>query len=53
MPCTPVIPSPWIPGSPTVLVANMPALNDSSKLMCAYAGVIQIVIPGQATIQVP
>ena len=53
MPCTPVIPAPWIPGSPTVLVANMPTLNDSSKLMCAYAGVIQIVNPGQATIQVP
>jgi hypothetical protein len=53
MPCTPVIPAPWIPGSPTVLVANMPALNDSCTLMCAYAGVIQIVSPGQATIQVP
>ena len=53
MPCTPVIPAPWIPGSPTVLIANMPALNDSCKLMCAYAGVIQIVSPGQATIQVP
>jgi len=53
MPCTPAIPAPWIPGSPTVLVANMPALNGSSKLMCAYAGVIQILSPGQATIQVP
>jgi len=53
MPCTPIIPAPWIPGSPTVLIANMPALNDSCKLMCAYAGVIQIVSPGQATIQVP
>ena len=53
MPCTPVIPAPWIPGSPTVLIANMPALNDSCKLMCAYLGVIQFVNPGQATIQVP
>ena len=53
MPCTPVIPAPWVPGAPTVLIANMPALNDSSKLMCAYAGVIQILSPGQATIQVP
>ena len=53
MPCTPVITAPWIPGSPTVLVANMPALNDTCKLMCAYAGVIQIVSPGQAAIQVP
>ena len=53
MPCTPVIPAPWTPGAPTVLIANMPALNDSSKLMCAYAGVIQIISPGQVTIQVP
>ena len=52
MPCTPIIPAPWVPGSPTVLIADMPALNDSCTLTCAYAGVIQIVSPGQATIQV-
>jgi Domain of unknown function (DUF4280) len=53
MPCIPVIPAPWVPGSPTVLIANMPALNDSSKLMCAYAGVIQITNPGQSTVMIP
>ncbi|HZM98767.1 MAG TPA: DUF4280 domain-containing protein [Pyrinomonadaceae bacterium] len=53
MPCVPVIPAPWVPGSPTVLIANMPALNNTSKLMCAYAGVIQIVNPGQNTVLVP
>ena len=53
MPCVPVIPAPWVPGSPTVLIANMPALNNSSKLMCAYAGVIQIVNPGQTTVMIP
>src|SRR5215213_1794945 len=47
MPCVPVIPAPWVPGAPTVLIANMPALNNSSKLMCAWGGVIQIVVPGQ------
>lgn len=52
MPCVPVIPAPWAPGSPTVLIANMPALNNTSKLMCAYAGVIQIVSPGQTTVMV-
>ncbi len=52
-PCMPVIPAPWAPGSPTVLIANMPALNDSSKLMCAWAGVIQITNPGQTTVQIP
>jgi hypothetical protein len=36
-----------------VLVKNMPALNDSSKLMCMWGGVIQITSPGQMTVQVP
>ena len=53
MPCVPVIPAPWAPGSPTVLIANMPALNNTSKLMCAYGGVIQIVNPGQSTVMIP
>lgn len=53
MPCVPAIPAPWAPGSPTVLIANMPALNNTSKLMCAYAGVIQIVNPGQNTVLIP
>ena len=53
MPCVPVIPAPWAPGSPTVLIANMPALNNTSKLMCAYAGVIQITNPGQTTVMIP
>ncbi|NOU93626.1 DUF4280 domain-containing protein [Paenibacillus sp. LMG 31456] len=53
MPCVPVTAAPWAPGSPTVLVANMPALNNSSKCMCNWGGVIQVVNPGQATIQVP
>ena len=53
MPCMPVIPAPWAPGSPTVLIANMPALNNDSKLMCAYGGVIQITNPGQTTVMIP
>lgn len=53
MPCVPVTAAPWAPGAPTVLVANFPALNNSSKCMCNWGGVIQIVNPGQMTIQVP
>ena len=52
MPCMPMIPGPWAPGSPTVLVGGKPALNNSCKLMCAYGGVIQISSPGTANIQV-
>jgi Domain of unknown function (DUF4280) len=53
MPCIPVTPAPWVPGAPTVLINNMPALNNTSKLMCNWAGVIQIVAPGQFTHMVP
>lgn len=53
MPCIPNTVAPWAPGSPTVLIANFPALNNSSKLMCMWGGVIQINNPGQTTIQVP
>ena len=53
MPCTPVTTAPWTVGAPTVLVANMPALNDSSTLMCSFGGVIKINSPGQAQVQVP
>jgi hypothetical protein len=53
MPCIPVTPAPWAPGSPTVLLGNMPALNNTSKLMCTWAGVISIVYPGQVMEQIP
>lgn len=53
MPCVPVFPAPWVPGAPTVMLANMPVLNNTSKLMCAYAGVVSINMPGQMTEMVP
>ncbi len=53
MPCVPVTVAPWIVGSPTVLIGNMPALNNTSKLMCTWGGVIQITNPGQTTTMVP
>ena len=53
MPCVPVTPAPWVPGAPTVLIGNMPALDNQSKLMCTWGGVIQIVSPGQTTVMVP
>jgi hypothetical protein len=53
MPCIPATTSPWVPGAPTVLVAGMPALNNSSKLICMWGGVIQFTNPGQTTEMVP
>jgi len=52
-PCVPVTPAPWTPGNPKVLIAEMPALDNNSKLMCTWAGVIQITSPGQATVELP
>lgn len=51
--CTPVIPAPWMPGSSTVLVGNLPALNDTSTCVCAYGGVVQVSVSPATTAQVP
>jgi hypothetical protein len=53
MPCIPATPAPWMPGSPTVMLAFMPALNKSSTLQCVYGGVITVVVEGQMTHAIP
>ena len=54
MPCVPVTVSPWVPGSPTVLIANFPALNNTSTCMCTWpGGIITIINPGQTTVMIP
>ncbi len=53
MPCIPATTAPWAPGAPTVLLANMPSLDNTCKLMCMWAGVIQVISPGQMTHLIP
>lgn len=53
MPCIPVTTAPWTPGAPTLLISNMPALNNSSTLMCMWGGVISVTVPGQMTEMIP
>ena len=53
MPCIPNTPAPWVIGAPTVLLGNQPTLDNISKLMCVWAGVIQFVTPGEFTVMVP
>lgn len=53
MPCMPVTPSPWVTGSPTVILANAPALNNTATLNCVWGGLITFVNPGQATHMIP
>jgi hypothetical protein len=52
MPCVPVTAAPWAPGSPTVLLRGMPALSQTCKCMCNWAGVISITNPGTVKTQV-
>lgn len=47
MPCVPVIAAPWAPGHPKALINKMAVLNATSKCMCNWGGVIQVVVPGQ------
>ena len=47
MPCVPVIPAPWVPGSSSAKVKTLPALAATSKCKCTWGGVIQITMPGQ------
>jgi hypothetical protein len=52
-PCTPMTTAPWMPGSTTVMVANMPALNSTSKCLCMYGGSISVAVPTAMTETVP
>lgn len=45
-PCVPATAAPWAPGSPTVMVRGMPALNSTSKCVCSIGGSISILNPG-------
>jgi len=53
MPCIPNTVAPWVPGAPTVLLGNMPTLDNVSQLMCMWGGVITFTDPGEETVQVP
>lgn len=51
--CVPVTVAPWAPGVPTVTVCGQPLLNNTSKLMCAYGGVIQVSMTPAVTVSTP
>lgn len=53
VPCVPATTAPWIPGSPTVMIGKMPAIQSSCQLMCMWAGVITVSQPGQFTVNAP
>jgi hypothetical protein len=51
-PCTPVTPTPWIPGKPTILSGPAPAIDNTCQLNCVYGGVIAVLNPGATTVLV-
>ena len=53
MPCIPATPAPWVPGAPTVLLGNMPTLDNVSQLMCIWGGEITFTDAGEETVEVP
>jgi hypothetical protein len=52
MPCIPATVAPWVPGAPTVLILEQPALTADSMCMCTWGGEISITEPGQVIVQV-
>jgi len=47
MPCVPNTPSPWLSGKTDVIEKGDPALLNTCKLQCAWAGTIEITNNGQ------
>jgi hypothetical protein len=52
-PCIPATTTPWVPGAPTVQIGNQPALDNTSKCMCMWLGVITVTSPGEVSEQIP
>ncbi len=49
MPCVPATVAPWTPGSPTITIGNLPALDSTCQCNCMWGGVIMITFAGQVT----
>jgi hypothetical protein len=52
MPCVPVT-APWVPGVPTVLINDQPALSSDCMCMCSWGGVVTVTDPGQTKVTLP
>ncbi len=53
MPCIPATMSPWVPGAVTVLLANQPALDNVSKCMCNWGGVVSVTDAASKKTHIP
>jgi hypothetical protein len=53
MACIPATLTPWVLGAPTVLLNEIPMLDETSKCMCDWGGTVSIVDPGQIQTLIP
>ncbi|HMC39466.1 MAG TPA: DUF4280 domain-containing protein [Acidimicrobiales bacterium] len=51
MPCIPATGTPWVPGSPDVMIGELPALTNDCTCMCMWGGEITISEPGQFQVE--
>lgn len=52
-PCIPATTAPWTPGGVTVNNTSQVTLDNTSKCMCMWAGIVSVANPGQTSTQVP
>jgi hypothetical protein len=52
-PCIPNTPSPWVTGTPTVMLGNQPSLDNTHMLTCLWAGIITFTTAGEFTVNIP
>lgn len=52
-PCIPMTQTPWVPGAPTLLIGNMPAVDNTCTCNCLWGGVVSVRVPGQFTEMIP
>jgi hypothetical protein len=53
MPCVPATMTPWATGAPTVLIGNIPALDNVSQCLCNWGGVVTIANPATVKTMIP
>ena len=46
MPCVPATTGTWTPAAPRTVVGGRPVLAQGAMCVCAYGGVVQVVVPG-------
>jgi hypothetical protein len=50
-PCVPVL-KPWSPGSSTVTIGGVAALDSSSQCSCSWGGAISVKSPGETAVTI-